>query len=532
MRNISSLTWNVQSIRNKCEQVLEHVIDNDADVVFLTETWMEADKNDITSMVKDRGYKMHHDRRKDREKEIGGGVGILVKMTMVSKHITSKAFSSFEHTMVEVKLTNNTKLILISLYRLQFVKANTFLDEFSEFLEMLSVMKDNFVLSGDINFHLETDTGIISSLNDIFTMFNLVQHVNFPTHRYGHALDFVLTRKEAPNICKLEPNDVNLSDHFMVTFGIEVEVVKHEYKTLSFRNYKATTEEQFMTTVKEKYRSVLENDTAGASTMSGRVKCYNAAIKESVDTSYPLVTKRIKLVPNAPWFDSEYKELRKLRRRAEKKYKKTKLPEDKERFVILRKQTTSLAFNKKREHCSRKIKECNGQTKALFSCVNRLLDIKQDSVLPSHDSEVELAERFVEYFKEKIHSIRKSFPKYKPELETKDKGFKGVVLEVFEPTSEEEIQSIITSHGIKCAPDDPIPAILLKKCYSVFIPIWVDLVNLSLGQGSMDCLKSAVLAPLFKEMDKLMDCDLEKNYRPVSNLQFLGKLIERVVKLR
>ena len=77
-----------------------------------------------------------------------------------------------------------------------------------------------------------------------------------------------------------------------------------------------------MTTLKEKYRSVLENDTAGASTMSGRVKCYNAAIKESVDTSYPLVTKRKKLVPNAPWFDSEYKELRKLRRRAEKSTRK------------------------------------------------------------------------------------------------------------------------------------------------------------------------------------------------------------------
>ena len=48
----------------------------------------------------------------------------------------------------------------------------------------------------------------------------------------------------------------------------------------------------------------------------------------------------------------------------------------------------------------------------------------------------------------------------------------------------------------------------------------------------MDSLKGAVLLPLLKEMDKIMDSDIYKNYRPVSNLQFVGKLIERVVKIR
>ena len=45
----------------------------------------------------------------------------------------------------------------------------------------------------------------------------------------------------------------------------------------------------------------------------------------------------------------------------------------------------------------------------------------------------------------------------------------------------------------------------------------------------MDCLKNAVVIPLIKEMDGLMDKDTLKNYRPVSNLLFVGKIIERVV---
>ena len=44
-----------------------------------------------------------------------------------------------------------------------------------------------------------------------------------------------------------------------------------------------------------------------------------------MDSHAPLKTKQIKVVPNAPWFDCEYNALRILRRKAERKYKKTGL---------------------------------------------------------------------------------------------------------------------------------------------------------------------------------------------------------------
>ena len=48
----------------------------------------------------------------------------------------------------------------------------------------------------------------------------------------------------------------------------------------------------------------------------------------------------------------------------------------------------------------------------------------------------------------------------------------------------------------------------------------------------MDCLKSAIIIPLIKELDGLVDSDVYTNYRPVSNLMFLEKLIERIVSIR
>ena len=48
----------------------------------------------------------------------------------------------------------------------------------------------------------------------------------------------------------------------------------------------------------------------------------------------------------------------------------------------------------------------------------------------------------------------------------------------------------------------------------------------------MDGAKSAVIQPLIKELNSMTNTDEYKNYRPVSNLVFIGKLIERVVDIR
>ena len=97
------MTWNVQSIMNKCTEVMEHIADYNADVAFISETWMPNNENDSNATIKSYGYKFLHDRRRNREKSIGGGTGIVLK-TLVSKHIKMKQFSSFEHTIVKVKI--------------------------------------------------------------------------------------------------------------------------------------------------------------------------------------------------------------------------------------------------------------------------------------------------------------------------------------------------------------------------------------------------------------------------------------------
>ena len=105
-------------------------------------------------------------------------------------------------------------------------------------------------------------------------------------------------------------------------------------------------------------------------------------------------------------------------------------------------------------------------------------------------------------------------------------------MSTFAPTTEDELRKIITEHGLKCSPEDPLPPEMLSTHIDTLLPFWVEIVNLSLEVGKMDGAKSAVIQPLIKELNSLTDTDEFKNYRPVSNLVFIGKLIERVVDIR
>ena len=513
------IAWNVTSMINKTPAIMEHVIDSDPSIVLLQETWLKSNRSNVTALVKEYGYVLLHNIRKNREKSSGGGVGILLKKDMKYKKIKHGQFTSFEHKVVKVTIDNNKSLLLISIYRVLFVPVTVFLVEIVQLFEYLIAQKDDILLAGDVNIHMETDEVYSNKFKDILRDFNIKQHVYFPTHIQGHTLDIIGTLGETPVVSHVEPRENDISHHHLIDFQLAVRPEAKEVKQVMCRNLKKIDMERFMKEVKEK---IYVTETAFGDNM----RRYNKVISELVEKEAPLQTLSIKAVPSAPWFDREYKELRKERRKAEKKARKTKSPEDKEKYIKLRKQTTSLAHDKKCKHYGEKIQG------TMYSTINKLLDNETEEVLPEAESNEQLANRFLKYFTEKIEKIRSTFPEGASAETAKMPAPRGK-LTVFEEASEEEIKEIVQEYGVKCSPEDPAPASLLKRVdRDVFIPIWTKLVNLSLGEGSMECLNTGVLVPLIKQLDDLVDIDNEKNYRPVTNLQFVGKLIERVVKRR
>ena len=101
----------------------------------------------------------------------------------------------------------------------------------------------------------------------------------------------------------------------------------------------------------------------------------------------------------------------------------------------------------------------------------------------------------------------------------------------FAPATEHEIEVLIRQSPDKTCILDPIPTWVIKKCSFIFVQIFTISVNASLSTGSVPPnLNHAVISPLIKKAS--LDKDIFKNYRPVSNLSFLSKIIEKIVSKR
>ena len=77
----------------------------------------------------------------------------------------------------------------------------------------------------------------------------------------------------------------------------------------------------------------------------------------------------------------------------------------------------------------------------------------------------------------------------------------------------------------------PVSLSMIKQNIDIFVPYITKLVNESLSSGCFpDSLKVSYIRPLIKRPN--LDKEIFKNYRPVANLKYLGKVIERVVSSR
>ena len=150
-----------------------------------------------------------------------------------------------------------------------------------------------------------------------------------------------------------------------------------------------------------------------------------------------------------------------------------------------------------------------------------------------------MANDFNKFFSEKIKLIRKSIPTVNEDLHNSMDFNEHLVnpsvsnsscLSEFAPCTDEEVLTVLQNSGIKMSPMDIHSAKFMSENKEFYVPYLKHLINLSLKTGSIAGLKEAIVRPLLKEHDANSE-DFSK-YRPISNLSFFSKLIERIVLSR
>ncbi len=98
----------------------------------------------------------------------------------------------------------------------------------------------------------------------------------------------------------------------------------------------------------------------------------------------------------------------------------------------------------------------------------------------------------------------------------------------FCPLTEAEVSKLLLSSHPTACPLDPIPTHLLQAISPTLLPALTHIINTSLLKGTFPtAFKQARVTPLLKKPS--LNTSLIENYRPISLLPFIVKMLERVV---
>ena len=143
-----------------------------------------------------------------------------------------------------------------------------------------------------------------------------------------------------------------------------------------------------------------------------------------------------------------------------------------------------------------------------------------------------LCEKFASFFTDKIDRIRAAVDSvpvtnFALNHDTDLEQSTTTTLDYFKDTTEAEVGKIIKFSKSTTWSLDPLPTEIIKKTSSAHIPAFTRLINASFESGIVPLpLKKALVTPILKKHG--LDVNILANYRPLSNLPFTTKVMEKI----
>ena len=528
--------FNAQSVgpRAKRSAICDFVRDYDVDVCLITETWLrqsgdEAKCRDLTPP----GYTLHPFPRPNptsTKGPSGGGIALLVK-NCLSEHCNITTDFPFPHVSFEVvKLTlsfSNQRLSVFGVYRTPPSKKNKlsvdmFFEEFPALLDLCSESQHSFILAGDFNFHVndssDTNAKLFCEQLDMYSLM-LTQSVAEPTHKKGNCLDLVICRNDDSIVLSTHVNQNLVSDHFAVLSHLSLDKLKPPPKFVSARSVNKIDHTQF------------GHDLAQSVTPTMSLSSLNSTLSAVFDKHAPMRSFKVRDGKPTPWYQAadaeQLRELKRDRRRAERAWRKSRLTVHKQIYDTAIQKVTDFVDSAKTAFYSSLVAS-SSTCKQLFHNMSSLLGKIAPVVLPTVSDINSLPDMFANFFRTKILNIRDTFPPLDRSVLSNSAIFSGTPLSVFSPVTEDHVRKIILQTPPKSCELDPMPTKLLFQHLDLLLPTITNIMNQSLTSGIVPPeFKFAIVKPLLKKSN--LNPDDLKNYRPISNLPFLSKLLERLI---
>ena len=213
-------------------------------------------------------------------------------------------------------------------------------------------------------------------------------------------------------------------------------------------------------------------------------------------------------------------------RQVERKLRNTKLTTFKDLYRQAKHKASILVHTSKCKFYTERIALASTSNE-LHQIVNTLSNRQPSKILPTIYPSADLLSIFIKHFANKVEILGANIASENITL-TLVTGTTAATFSSLEKESQLIVKECILNSARKSYELDPIPSKLLIECLDYNLPSLTDLFMSSLASGIFQqCFNSAHVTPIIKK--SCLDHNDLNNYRPVSNLSIIAKILEKLV---
>lgn len=512
---------NAQSILGNKVELELLVKERNPDVLCVSETWLLPEILD--TFVNLNGYSIY---RCDSGR--GGGVCLFVKniFTVTPFLMNVARPAGVEDVWVTIQCRKLPSIVIGCLYRHPKALTTTY-DYIREVFNMLWLTKKNFYVLGDFNDDFLSFNG---NLKKIVSSCKLFQVIEKPTRVTSHSatlIDVIITNKRE-SVISSDVVPCPIADHDLVSATVNLRKPKRAAApvTKTTRRMADYSPAALCNALNNAHNDLL--NIFSTDNVDKQVDLFTDTFHCCLNACAPLITKTVRR-PHAPWMNDDIKSSINERNEAQKTLKldrhNTYLQA---KYKDLKAKVKKMIYTARTEFYNNEFMKSGGDTTAMWRVV-RALDLNK----PKDSSSLCMAS--------KVDELNKYFASVgKRAFELSQQGMTGgyntpqtpPVLHnsaLFRPQPVDATTIILTIKGLKntnsCG-SDGITLRFLKDALPVIVPHLTCILNTSIVTGVFPAAwKHSLVTPIYKSGAS----DDPSNYRPISLLSILSKILEKII---
>ena len=534
--SFSVLNFNIRSIRKKHHLLADMLstVDRHIDIISISETWLT--ENDNILDYKLDGY--HCPVFSNRQGRHGGGVMIYIHNTITNYKLnkTLSYSDNYNHCLVIDFVKNNKKHSYINCYRSPTDTTDTFIDRLDD---ILCKVKNNIcIIAGDFNYNLLN----ISIHNKTEEYYNTLTAHSFkplitkPTRIADNSktlIDHIWSNnlsEESSSKSYIYITDI--SDHLpCISVFNTIHDNYNGYKHIRFREYSEENKEMFRQRICNGEEILTFHCTNSNTTLQQKYKDFFDHITRIYNDSFPIKKRKLHTKTlRKPWITHSIQKL--IAKRNKLFSRKSDNDQIKKRYKTLKKDIETKLRESRKTYYRQRLNKEGDSLKSKWDTIREIINRKKNSnyELPIRNKDLgqhystlakKLAQKIPKLAKQDIPSSSSTTLQVDTDI-IKDKF-------AFNEITTRNIYETIIKLDINKGPGiDDLNVKCIKYIADIISPHLNILFNSSLEQNLYpDLFKTAKCVPIFKGAD--LDPQLPVSYRPISILNSLNKVFERIL---